>query len=180
MTAVGQVSYSWPQYEDLERRLADTIADSGWEFDQIVGIARGGMFIADCLSRIFDKPIALTVASSYKNKTQKELVLSKEVAMATDRIGQRILLVDDMVDSGTSLEQTKQFLREKFSHITEIRTAVLFRKSGTNFAPDYFVEDIDKKTWIVQPFEKFDQVRLALLPTGVADSRVSHNDSNLK
>ena len=160
VTTTIQVSFSWEEYENTERALAKKIAESDWKFDQIVGIARGGMFICDCLSRIFEKPIALIVASSYKNKTQEELALSEEVAMVTSKIGKRILLVDDLVDSGVSLEKTKQFLKKKFPEIEEVRTAVLYKKSCTRFAPDYHALDIEDGVWIDQPFEKFDQEKL--------------------
>lgn len=150
---------SWTEYSETVVRLARKINDSGWQFDQIVAIARGGMFVADPLTRIFKKPLAVTITTSYVGKEQKELVLSKEVAMATDQLGKRILLVDDLVDSGHSMFAVTKFLLEKYS-LEEIRTAVLWKKEGAAFSPDYFADNVDKQTWIHQPFEEFDEVSL--------------------
>lgn len=157
MNKVNNYYVTWDEYSKTVIQLARTIKSSGWQFDQIVAIARGGMFVGDPLTRIFKKPIAVTVASSYRGKERKEMLLSKEVAMSTDTIGKRILLVDDLVDSGESLIAMTKFLKEKYSHIEEIRTAVLWKKSGTNFNPDYYADEVDEQTWIHQPFEQFDE-----------------------
>ena len=50
---------SWDEYHLLIERLALKVAASGWEFDQILCLARGGMRPGDVLSRVFDKPLAI-------------------------------------------------------------------------------------------------------------------------
>ena len=50
---------SWDEYHQLIERLALKIHASGWEFDQILCLARGGMRPGDVLSRIFDKPLGI-------------------------------------------------------------------------------------------------------------------------
>jgi len=57
---------SWDEYHMLIERLALKIHASGWEFDQILCLARGGMRPGDVLSRIFDKPLAIMSTSSYR------------------------------------------------------------------------------------------------------------------
>lgn len=151
---------SWEKYNETAVRVAKKIHESKWDFDQIVAIARGGMFIGDSLSRIFKKPLALISASSYKgeSKQQSTLIISKEIAMATNSLGKRILLVDDLVDSGGTISEVKDFIKQKYSNVEEIRTAVLWNKTGSTFKPDYYSESVDKKTWIHQPFETFDSI----------------------
>src|SRR5574337_442010 len=51
---------SWDEYHLLIERLALKVAASGWAFDQILCLARGGMRPGDVLSRVFDKPLAIT------------------------------------------------------------------------------------------------------------------------
>jgi hypoxanthine phosphoribosyltransferase len=153
---------SWEDFETLNRALAKKIYESGWDFDQIVCIARGGMFIGDPLSRIFQKPLAVISASSYRGEgatTQSELVISERIAMTTPGLLNRILLVDDLVDSGVTLSRVKAAIQERYPNIEEIKTAVLWRKTGTQYEADYFVDEVHKDTWIMQPFELIEGVK---------------------
>ena len=55
---------SWDEYHMLIERLALKVHASGWQFDQILCLARGGMRPGDVLSRVFDKPLAIMSTSS--------------------------------------------------------------------------------------------------------------------
>jgi hypoxanthine phosphoribosyltransferase len=55
---------SWDEYHRLIERLALKVHASGWAFDQILCLARGGMRPGDVLSRVFDKPLAIMSTSS--------------------------------------------------------------------------------------------------------------------
>ena len=57
---------SWDEFHMLIERLALKIDASGWQFDQILCLARGGMRPGDVLSRVFDKPLAVMATSSYR------------------------------------------------------------------------------------------------------------------
>jgi hypothetical protein len=57
---------SWDEYHLLIERLALKIDASGWQFDQILCLARGGMRPGDIISRVFDKPLAIMATSSYR------------------------------------------------------------------------------------------------------------------
>ena len=82
----------------------------------------------------------------------------------TTQLGDRILLVDDLVDSGATLQQTIPWLKQYYgSRIKEIRTAVLWYKACSVIAPDYYVEYLPDNPWIHQPFEHYEQIDLAEL-----------------
>ncbi|MFX8751211.1 phosphoribosyltransferase family protein, partial [Acinetobacter baumannii] len=55
---------SWEDYHRLLEQLALTIYQSGWQFDQILCLARGGVRVGDVLSRIFDVPLGILATSS--------------------------------------------------------------------------------------------------------------------
>jgi hypoxanthine phosphoribosyltransferase len=57
---------SWDEYHLLTERLALKVHASGWQFDQILCLARGGMRPGDVLSRVFDKPLGIMSTSSYR------------------------------------------------------------------------------------------------------------------
>ena len=67
LTEDGRHLYvSYDEYHNLIEKLAIKIHQSGWEFDTILCLARGGMRPGDILSRIFDKPLAIMSTSSYR------------------------------------------------------------------------------------------------------------------
>ena len=153
---------SWDEYHRLIEQLIIQVHESGWEFDQIVCIARGGLRIGDVFSRVCDRPLAILSTTSYREGSgtvQGQLVISENMAMTIPTLGTKILLVDDMVDSGITLEAVKACLAERHSSIKEIRTAVLWHKGVSVFKPDYRVEYLPDNPWIHQPFELYDTLR---------------------
>lgn len=150
---------SWDSYYKTAEKLIKQISGSGWEFDHIVCIARGGMPLGDMLSRVYKKPLAVIVASSYRGEggmQQKQLVLS-DIAKISD-LGKHVLLIDDLVDSGKTLDQIKSLILAKYEGVEEVRTAVLWYKSYSEFMPNYVSESVDGDIWIKQPFERYDFV----------------------
>lgn len=161
---------SWVEYNNLTDILAVKIHESEWQFDQIVCIARGGMFVGDALSRIFKKPLAVIVASSYRGedgKQKKQLLISEHIAMKADTLAKRVLLVDDLIDSGESIQKVKERLQTMRPGV-EIKTAVLWLKRGSDVISDFYADDeVPKETWIHQPFEAYDTISTADLAAKV-------------
>jgi uncharacterized protein len=152
---------SWSDYHKTIERLAARIHASGWRFDQIVCIARGGLRVGDTLSRIFDIPLAIISTQSYGGEAgteRGELTVAEHMTMTTDSLGRRVLLVDDLVDSGVTLERVQHLLRERYPSIEEVRSAVLWRKGCSRFAPDFEAEYLAESPWIHQPFEPYDRM----------------------
>ena len=159
---MGDLHVSWEQYNALVERLALTVHESGFDFNQIICIARGGMRVGDVLSRIYERPLAILSTHSYLGEggtVRGELVIAEHMTMTSPRLGDRVLLVDDMVDSGHTLELVHRTLPQRFPHITECRTAVLWWKACSVFKPDYYVEYLAENPWIHQPFEVYDTLR---------------------
>ena len=152
---------SWDEYHLLIERLALKVAYSGWEFDQILCLARGGMRPGDVLSRVFDKPLAIMSTSSYRAEActiQGRLDLAKFITMPKGDLAGRVLLVDDLADSGVTLKAVVDRLRGMPS-ISELRSAVIWSKGATSYTPDYYVESLPTSPWIHQPFEEYDNLR---------------------
>ncbi|MEO0709031.1 MAG: phosphoribosyltransferase family protein, partial [Cyanobacteria bacterium J06649_5] len=107
---------SWSDYHRNIEQLALMVHRSGWQFNQIVCLAKGGLRIGDILCRISDQPLAILSTASYGgegNRTRGSITFSKELSMTTANLGSRILLVDDLVDSGQSLERSISWLQHK-------------------------------------------------------------------
>jgi len=160
------LNISWEQYNTLVERLALQVYESGWRFNQIICIARGGLRVGDVLSRIFEQPLAILSTHSYAAEggtLRGELVIAEHMTMTAARLGDKVLLLDDMVDSGHTLEAVYKTLPKRFPHITEVRTAVLWYKAHSVFKPDYHVEYLADNPWIHQPFEVYDTMRPEVL-----------------
>jgi hypothetical protein len=158
---------SWSEYHQKIEQLAAKIYESHWDFNQIVCIAKGGLRVGDILCRLYRKPLAILSASSYggsENRVRGAIAFSRHLAMTTDQLGSRVLLVDDLVDSGVSLRESINWLeRNHSSEIDEIRTAVVWYKDCSIITPDYYVDYLPDNPWIHQPFERYEQMGLAEL-----------------
>jgi hypoxanthine phosphoribosyltransferase len=153
---------SWDEYNKLVERLALQVYQSGWHFNQIICIARGGLRVGDVLSRIYEVPLAILSTHSYTEeggKVRGQLIVAEHMTMTAPRLGDKVLLVDDMVDSGHTLEVVYKELPQRFPHISDIRTAVLWYKACSVFKPDHYVSYLPDNPWIHQPFEVYDTLR---------------------
>jgi len=153
---------SWSDYHHKIEQLALNIYQSGWEFNQILCLAKGGLRVGDILARIFDQPLAILATSSYggaNNQVRGSITFSQDLTMTTANLGSHVLLVDDLVDSGTSLKKSLLWLDRKYGfYVDEVKTAVLWYKSCSCIAPDYYVDYLSNDPWIHQPFEEYEQM----------------------
>lgn len=159
LTEDGKHLYvSWDEYHMLIERLALKVHASGWQFDQILCLARGGMRPGDVMSRVFDKPLAIMATSSYRadaGTLQGRLDMAKYITLPKGDLSGRVLLVDDLADSGVTLRAVVDRLRS-MPAISELRSAVIWTKGVSTYTPDYFVELLTSSPWIHQPFEEYD------------------------
>lgn len=158
---------SWPEYHQKIECLAAKIYQSGWQFNQIICIAKGGLRVGDLLSRIYDCPLAILAASSYGGPGYQERGVpsfARHLTMSSPELGDRVLVVDDLVDSGITLQQTLEWLHDHYgSSILELKTAVIWYKACSIFSPDYYVDYLVDNPWIHQPFERYEQMSPAEL-----------------
>ena len=120
----------------------------------------------DVLSRIFDKPLAIMSTSSYRAESgtvQGKLDIARYITTPKGEIAGKVLLVDDLADSGHTLKAVIDMLKNNYSPITELRSAVIWTKQLSTFTPDYSVEFLPTNPWIHQPFEGYDSLRPAQL-----------------
>src|SRR5690606_41842081 len=109
----------------LIEKLAVAVRDSGWEFDAVVCVARGGLRVGDVFSRLFDKPIGVIVTSSYRSDsgtTRGTLQIAEHLSSAQPLPGPNCLLNDDLADSGETLSQLVPALLERYPQVRRIRS----------------------------------------------------------
>lgn len=153
---------TWSEYHHKIENLAVKIYQSNWQFDHIVCLAKGGLRVGDILCRLYNKPLAILSTSSYggKNNQERGEINFSQHLSTVQPLGDRILLVDDLVDSGISLAESLGWLKNKYPDISELRTAVIWYKSTSIEIPDYYIDHLPDNPWIHQPFEKYEQLDL--------------------
>jgi uncharacterized protein len=139
---------SWPEYHLLAQKLAATIISHSDPFDEIVAIARGGLTLGHVLSDLLQLPVATFTIQSYTDiQKQGKVTITQELGLPI--AGKRILLVDDIADTGKTFIRAMEYVHElKPAHIT---TVSMFFKPHSTFRPDYIAKQTDK--WIVLPYE---------------------------
>jgi len=139
---------SWSEYGNLAEALAEKVRSKGERFDLVVGIARGGVPVAMVVSDRLGLRIDIINVKSYEGIAQRKT--PRIISTLTEEIkGKNILVVDDLVDQGDTMEMVKQYLRGQNPRLLE--AAVLFKKPWSKIEPEYYLEVGDK--WVVFPFE---------------------------
>jgi hypoxanthine phosphoribosyltransferase len=120
----------------------------------------------DILSRVFNKPLAIMSTSSYRadaGTVQGHLDIARFITTPKGEIAGRVLLVDDLADTGHTLKAVFEMLKSNYAPITELRSAVIWTKGVSTFVPDYSVEFLPTNPWIHQPFENYDSMSPEML-----------------
>ena len=120
---------SWEQYNTLVERLALIVYESGFRFNQIICIARGGMRVGDVLSRIYEQPLAILSTHSYNAEggtLRGELVIAehmargvREIVALPDPVGEVIdgsRLPNGLLMSSFSLSHHKKAMSRMLPH----------------------------------------------------------------
>ncbi|MGP1387239.1 MAG: phosphoribosyltransferase [Thainema sp.] len=164
-----EIFVTWPDYHQKIEHLAKQIYDSGWEFNQVICLAKGGLRVGDIIARIYDVPLAILATSSYggtKGQTRGAITFANDLTKTTANLGSHVLLVDDLVDSGITLQKSLVWLDRRYGfYVEEVRTAVLWYKDCSVIEPDYYVDFLPNNPWIHQPFEPYEHMHPADLQT---------------
>ena len=158
---------SFNEYVDIVEKLTVQVSKN-YKPTVLIGIMRGAAPIIDILSRILKLPTAYLVIQSYHGKgmedKQGDLTFARDLSsIAKNKDFQKILLVDDLSDTGLTLNKSIEWLKKYDpikDHIQEIKTACLWKKKSTTFTPDFCPVMLDSDPWIVQPTEHFEEIRI--------------------
>ena len=158
---------SFDEYLDTVEKLAIDVNKS-FKPTVLIGIMRGGAQIIDILSRIYKLPTAYIVIQSYSGKgtenKQGELIFAREISsIASEKDFEKVLLVDDLSDTGLTLNKSIDWLKKYEpvkNYIKDIKTACLWKKKSSKFNPDYCPVMLDSDPWIVQPTEHYEELSI--------------------
>ena len=141
---------SWDQFHRDSRALAWRLHAAG-PFEAVVAITRGGLVPAAIVARELNVRMIETVCVvSYQNyKNEGELTVLKGITpeiVAMHAKGQRVLIVDDLVDTGKTARVVRDLLPE--AHFATVYAKPLGRP-----LVDTFVTEVSQDTWIYFPWD---------------------------
>ncbi len=147
---------TWNQIYTMLLNMAEKIRRDGFKPDVIVGVSRGGWPPARVLSDLLDNPNLANVRAEFYlgvAETKGEPTLTQPVSVNVK--GKKVLVVDEVADTGKSLKLVKEHLTERGA--SEIKIATVYYKPWSIVKPDYY----ERKTslWIVFPWEVKETVK---------------------
>ena len=161
MTVVRE-ELSYERFGVSVRELAQTIADDGYEPDVVLSIARGGVFVAGGLAYALDcKNIHLVNVEFYTGvgTTLPMPVMLAPVPNAIDFSDKKVLITDDVADTGKTLKLVRDFCLDA---VAEVRSAVIYEKTQSLVKCEYVWKRTDD--WINFPWSVLPPVRRAGQP----------------
>ena len=163
---------TWELFGAASRELATAVADSGFRPDILLGIARGGLIPAGSLAYALDCKNLFTISVEFYTGIDERLevpVVLPPFLDAHDLDDARVLIVDDVADTGKTLELVHDFCA---GHVSEARTAVLYQKPRSIIQASYAWRHTDQ--WINFPWSSEPPVTGA---TGTESYRDDADDS---
>lgn len=142
---------SWIESFRLARDLARSVKHSGYSADLVIAIGRGGYVPARVVCDfLMESRLTSIKMEHWGVAASKKAKATVRYPLAVDISGQKILIIDDVTDTGDTLHEAAGYIRGLGAG--EIRTAVLQHKTCSSFAPDYFSEMIKDWRWIIYPW----------------------------
>lgn len=142
---------TWREVQRLSRGLALRIREQGFRPDIIVALGRGGWVPGRLLSDYLSIPNLTEFKVEHYAGTSKQPEARVRYPLAADVAGQRVLVVDDVTDTGDSFAVALAHLRSR-GEPRELRTLVLHHKTVSPYVPDYYGHKVIKWRWIIYPW----------------------------
>jgi hypoxanthine phosphoribosyltransferase len=152
---------SWVRFHELARQLALAIGGAGFKPELIVAIGRGGYMPARILSDYLDVFDLADIRVEHYHGCHKERSARVRYPLAAETAGKRVLLVDDVSDSGDTFEAAIGHIRRR-GEPGEFRTAVLHHKTVSRFTPDFYSVVVSEWRWIIYPWAVIEDLRSIL------------------
>jgi hypoxanthine phosphoribosyltransferase len=157
---------SWDVFGQSARDVAQMVTDDGYEPDMVLAIARGGLLIGGAIGYALSIKNVYTMNVEFYTGVDERLDVPRILPPAPDFVDLsdgKILVVDDVADTGHTLASVEDFCAGK---VGEVRTAVIYEKSHSVVKCDYVWKRTDR--WINFPWS--DKPPVARRGWSVADA----------
>jgi uncharacterized protein len=150
LPASDREAMSWAQLGEAARDLARAVHADGYAPDMILGVARGGLLPAASLGYALGVKNTCAMSVEFYTGVDQRLdvpMVLPPVPQLVDVAHWRLLIVDDVADTGATLEVVERFCAGK---VAETRTAVLYEKPASIVKCDYVWRRTDR--WVIFPW----------------------------
>ena len=147
---------TWDEIYEMLLRLAEKIQRDNFHPDLIIGVCRGGWPPARVMSDLLGNPKLANISVEFYvdvAETKNKPVLTQSVTAPVK--GKKILILDDVADTGKTLKLVKKHLLDRGAE--EVKIATIYYKPWSIVVPDYYEKET--KRWIVFPWERKETVR---------------------
>ena len=143
---------NWEYIYDLCRDVADDVKRAEFEPDVVVALARGGWFAGRCLCDFLGlDDLASLKIEHYVGTAQQGDEPEIRYPLADGAVeGKDVLVVDDIADTGQSLQTAAECVAERDP--ASVRTATLQLLDTSDHDPAFVGERLDEWTWVVYPW----------------------------
>jgi uncharacterized protein len=141
---------SWESFGVASRQLAELVAADDYAPDLILAIARGGLFVAGALGYALNVKNLYVMNVEFYTGVDERLdmpVMLPPVPNVVDLTGAKVLVADDVADTGGTLELVRNFCAD---HVAEVRCAVVYQKPHSTVDCEYVWRRTDQ--WIEFPW----------------------------
>lgn len=147
---------SWEEIQMVSLKLATLILEDGFRADLVVGILRGGYIAARILCDLLEiNDIGVVEVKFYKGVEERAERPIITQPLTVDVKGRNVLVVDDVADSGRTLEVVTEQVRLRGAK--SVKTAVLYYKPRSIIKPDYYSREVNE--WVIFPWELGEFIR---------------------
>lgn len=141
---------TWEDVQRLSEAVAKKISDSGFKVDVIIAVSRGGFDPARIISDQLEvRNLASLQIVYYDGLNMRRKIPEVQYPLNADVRGLKTLVVDDVADSGNSLNVVKEYVERQGA--TDVKIATLHLKPWSDFKPDFYADTVD--SWIIYPWE---------------------------
>jgi len=142
---------SWEEIYNLCLDLADEIKKNKFNPEVIVGIARGGWIPARILSDLLGNSYTANIKIDFYRgvgETKERPIITQTISTIVE--GKKVLIADDVADSGKSLKVAKEHLEQ--CGATQVKIATIYYKPWSIIKPDFYIKETE--AWIIFPWER--------------------------
>jgi len=155
------VIVDWNYTYDLCRDINEKVNAAGFKPEVIVGVARGGWYLARVLCDFFLLRDLLSLKMEHWGVTatitgKAELKYGFDDAAIAKLQSKRVLVADDVTDTGDSVKFVVEYLQSLGA--AEVKTAVLQHKTSSAFVPDFYGELLKDWKWVIYPWSIHEDV----------------------
>ncbi|MHC1636043.1 MAG: phosphoribosyltransferase [Candidatus Methanospirareceae archaeon] len=161
MKKISCVFIDWNHAYNLCEDINEKIRGAGFIPDMIIGIARGGWFLARVLCDFLLVKDLFSLKAEHWGITatitgKAEIKYKFDKGVEEKIRGKKVLIADDVTDTGESIRLVVEYIRSLGAD--DIKTATLHHKTSSSFVPDFYGEEMKEWKWIIYPWSFYEDI----------------------